>query len=219
MKAARDGQTATLLSDGRVLIAGGRALGTASRPPGALGYEALAKVRPRGLQPAVPLFATTGVSLASAELYDPKSGTFSPTGSMGTARAWQTATLLRDGRVLVAGGNGGTGSTGSQASAELYDPKTGTFSPTGSMTTARSEHTATLLSDGRVLIAGGMDGGSSSLASAELYDPKSGTFSPTGSMGTAYAQQTATLLSDGRVLIAGGYDGSSYLATAQIYTP
>jgi hypothetical protein len=148
MITARGSQTATLLSDGRVLIAGGA---TAAD--------------------------ITGKFLASAELYDPKTGTFSPTGSMITARGVQTATLLSDGRVLIAGGSdlrliaGGSDSPGdslaggSLASAELYDPTTGRFSPTGSMTTARAGQTATLLSDGRVLIAGGSD------SSAELYQP------------------------------------------------
>jgi hypothetical protein len=148
MTTARVGQTATLLSDGRVLIAGG----------------ATADI-------------IAGKMLASAELYDPKTGTFSPTGSMITARGVQTATLLSDGRVLIAGGSdlrliaGGSDSPGdslaggSLASAELYDPTTGRFSPTGSMTTARVDQTATLLSDGRVLIAGGSD------SSAELYQP------------------------------------------------
>jgi Galactose oxidase, central domain len=148
MITARGGQTATLLSDGRVLIAGGATAGI-----------------------------SVGKILASAELYDPKTGTFSPTGSMITARGGQTATLLSDGRVLIAGGSdlrliaGGSDSPGdslaggSLASAELYDPTTGRFSPTGSMTTARVGQTATLLSDGRVLIAGGSD------SSAELYQP------------------------------------------------
>ena len=110
---------------------------------------------------------------------------------------------------------------------------TGSFSPTGSMTAARSGHTSTLLSDGRVLIAGGSDfrviaEGSASpgyvlsgnvLASAELYDRKTGTFSPTGSMTTARVGQTATLLSDGRVLIAGGTGTSDTLSSAELYQP
>ena len=95
----------------------------------------------------------------------------------------------------------------------------GTFSPTGSMTTARDGDTATVLSDGRVLIAGGTNGTERALASAELYDPKTGLFSPTGSMGTARSGHTATLLADGRVLIAGGFGGSDRFASAELYTP
>jgi hypothetical protein len=138
---ARLGQTATRLSDGRVLIAGG-----------------------------LKLVGHTLNALARAELYDPKTGTFSPTGSLATARWRHTASLLRDGRVLIMGGITVEDSAIPLASAELYDPTTGTFSPTGSMTAARNSATATLLSDGRVLIAGGNDG-SADLASAELYQP------------------------------------------------
>jgi hypothetical protein len=94
----------------------------------------------------------------------------------------------------------------------------GTFSPTGSMASARDVHTATLLSDGRVLIAGGYDG-SKGLASAELYDPKTGKFSPTGSMTAERFYYTATSLSDGRVLIAGGWGGLEALASAELYQP
>ena len=120
-------------------------------------------------------------------------------------RAGKTATLLRDGRVLVTGGYNcaKAGADGIWASAELYDPVTGTFSPTGSMGTPRENHTATLLADGRVLIAGGLSGPSpaassavtlasyrtvetsaSVLATAEVYDPATGAFGKTGSMST-----------------------------------
>ncbi len=195
--------TATLLADGRVLVAGGN--------PDDWGMAS---------------------SLASAEMYDPATGTFSATGSMHKPRCDATSTLLPDGRVLVAGGFFITAGTGMDASAELYDPKTGTFSLTGPMATARAWHTSTLLGDGRVLVTGGVSGASaSSVASAELYDPKTGTFGPTGAMAVARAGHTATQLADGRVLVAGGSGcddvdgcgaastGFNYLASAELYDP
>jgi hypothetical protein len=193
---ARGSHTATLLSDGRVLIAGGN--------PGS--------------------WAFNGPYLTSAETYDPKTGTFSPTGSLATARTYHTATLLADGRVLIAGGNDSYAGGHAVASAELYDPKSGKFSPTGPLVVARGFHTATLLADGRVLIAGGGDAGwtvSHFLASAEIYDPKTGKFTATGPMAKERANHTATLLSDGRVLIAGGAygGGTSSLASAELYDP
>ena len=165
----------------------------------------------------------TEITFDSAELYDPATGTFSPTGYMASSRAWDTATLLLDGRVLVAGGRGGEtlGGQNLLTSAELYDPATGTFSATGSMASDHDSGTATLLSDGRVLIAGGW--GSNT---AEVYDPKTGTFSKTGSMAYFRAWDTATLLPDGRVLIAGGEGGpaggplnSSTLSSAELFDP
>ncbi|HUF31461.1 MAG TPA: IPT/TIG domain-containing protein [Gemmatimonadaceae bacterium] len=138
---------------------------------------------------------------------------FSVTGSLGTARYLHTATLLPNGKVLIAGGHSGVAF---QASAELYEPTSGTFSPTGSLGTARSVHTATLLPNGKVLIAGGYNG--AYLTSAELDDPASGTFSATGSLGTARYEHTATLLPNGKVLIAGGQgDGFVRLASAELY--
>jgi hypothetical protein len=203
MKVARSGQGTVVLPDGRVLFAGGAT-------------TLLAKYRGNYVPGA-------DVVLASAELYDPKTGEFSLTGSMTTARWDPTAALLPDGRVLIAGGSvrASSDSWKPTASAELYDPKTGRFSPTGSMTTARVGQTATLLPSGQVLIAGG-EGDAGPLASAELYDPETGKFSPTASMATERDDHTATLLADGRVLVAGGVDAggvSSPLASAELYDP
>ena len=148
----------------------------------------------------------------------PYAGVFTATGSMTIPRIYQTATLLPDGRVLVAGGSTDGAFTAALSTAELYDPRTGTFTATGSMTTPRFEHTATLLRDGRVLIAGGSDG-RAPLGTAELYDPRTGTFTATGSMATPRNGQSAMLLQDGRVLIAGGGGAAGILASAELYDP
>ncbi len=247
MAVARAGQTATLLHDGDVLVAGGGTAkaelydptsGTFSKTgslPVAL-RDATATLLPSG-EVLVAGGLHGSAQLARAELYDPTTGTWAPTGSMSVARSGQTATLLPDGKVLVAGGGCNGQNYGCDAgsfletlkSAELYDPATGTWSPTGSMTDGRQFFTATLLPDGQVLAAGGFnscdDDFCSDLANAELYNPATGTWSGAGSFDGPREQQTATLLADGDVLVAGGLDeggGSGYPtsdATATLYDP
>ena len=145
------------------------------------------------------------------------SGVFENTGSLNTGRYLHTATLLPDGKVLVAAGRTGFPSGGIIASAELYDSASGTWTDTGSLAAGRQQHTATLLPNGKVLVAGGI-GNSGDLASAELYDPASGTWTATGSLATARANHTATLLPDGKVLVAGDYVYSNG-ASAELYDP
>ena len=144
---------------------------------------------------------------------------FVATGSMHVAREYATATLLQNGKVLITGGDtlNGLGST-FLASAELYDPATGKFTKTGSMTVARAHHTATLLADGSVLIAGGADcSDTACIASAELYHPTTGKFTRTGSMSTPRGNPISTLLPDGRVLLAQGTSGANQ--SAELYDP
>jgi WD40 repeat protein len=239
MTIAREGPTATLLSSGEVLLAGGCnsdcnyvALASAElyNPTtgtfSATGSMATARfdfftatLLPNGKVLVAGGVDNSGAATASAELYDPTTGTFSATGSMTTGRYQYTATLLPSGKVLVAAGcSGNNGPCQLLASAELYDPTTGTFSATGSMTAGRAGHTATLLPNGKVLVAAGLDPNSGALASAELYDPTTGAFSATGSMITARYIHTATLLPNGQVLVAAGYN-SGALASAELYDP
>ena len=194
MTTSRADHSATTLNSGKVLIAGGI----------------------KG--------ENVGDMLASAEIYDPANPGFTPTGSMSTQREGQTATLLPDGTVLLAGGIRNFGFRETLRSAEIYDPASGTFKPTGDMAHHRQGHTATLLRDGRVLIAGGQGDGPQSLASAELYDPAIGAFASAGHMNYQRTAHAATLLSNGQVLItggaeAGGPEGAITLQNAEVYDP
>jgi hypothetical protein len=164
--------------------------------------------------------ADFGLVLASAETWDPTTGQFTATGSLTDARMRPTTVALADGRVLVTGGRGGNQGDTIFASAEVYDPATGHFSATGSMTVPRYVTAAVRLDDGKVLLAGGFNFTDDTLASAELYDPANGTFAPTGSLAAPRDPGArAAKLADGRVLIAGGYDNSGALGTAEVYDP
>src|SRR5581483_5578764 len=164
-----------------------------------------------GNAPTVLRLTLTGDKLAYPIVLDP---TFSAAGSLGTGRGQHTATLLPNGKILVAGGYPNAGPL---ASTEVYDPASGLFSAGANLLTSRELHTATLLPNGLVLIAGGFNG--SYLASAELYDPSNGTVSATGSLQAARDQHTATLLPGGKVLIAGGRDSGGAVASAELYDP
>jgi len=197
--------TATLLQNGKILIVGG--------------------------------IDKDGKPVRAAELYDPASGRFLATGNLAEARYDHTATLLANGRVLIVGGGTTTLGVTNTDTAELYDPASGTFSQTGvvtryydttrerffykgEMNAAHAMHTATLLPNGDVLIAGGMDANGKSQAFAEIYNPASGKFMPTASMNLARREHRATLLQNGRVLITGGLDPQDrILAIAELYDP
>ena len=186
MDARRDHHDAALLHDGRVLIAGG--------------VDAVLVPTLMFPGPAMPWI------LKSTETFSPLDG-FAKAEPMSIARDDPTATVLKNGKVLVVGG--------STDETELFDPEKGTFAGTGKMTTSRYRQTATLLEDGRVLIVGGGD------RKAELYNLANGKFATTGAMSSDRIYHTSTLLPDGHVLVAGGspYSRNASLDTTEIYNP
>ncbi len=257
-KARLWGHTATLLANGNVLVAGGTVYEVKNSSFVAVPeyrtdlYDSLSgqwsatgnlNTR-RSDHLAVRL--TTGkvlivggwqgtTPLSSAELYDPASGIWSATGSLSVARGFATATLLADGRVLVAGGVDSYGLSAELATAELYDPATGAWSPTGSMNSPRQSPSATLLPGGKVLVAGGLyewprpndiaPKPGAVLRSAEIYDPATGNWTATGSLVTPRVVHSATLMNNGKVLVTGGgreeypFDHHNGVDKTEMYDP
>jgi hypothetical protein len=230
MPAARENHAATLLPNGKVLVSGGYYGGyhanmwlydpasdtwsATSALPSSRGYHSATLLNNGKVLFSGP--GTVGVPLPM-ELYDPASGTWSTAASMPTFRYAETATRLQDGKILVTGGYINGNGSASTAVAEVYDPALNSWTPTAPMASARGDHTATLLPNGKVLVTGGYASGSY-LASAEVYDPASGTWSAAAPMTSARADHTATALPNGQVLVSGG-NIRSQLASMELYTP
>jgi len=221
MHLPRVGHTATLLSDGRVLVAGGDT-GTAEIYDPATGTWSLTGNMNviRSVDAAVRLqdgrvlvaggFSVAGVGVLpsdwtenwqSAELYDPVTGTWTVTDPRVYKRYGYTMTLLQDGRVLAARGSNDGDLASVLSSAEVYDPSSGAWSAVEDSCCGSVMHTATLLPDGTVLVAGGYPAG---LPFSELFDPATQTWSRTGDMLTPRYSHAATLLLNGNVLVSGG---------------
>jgi hypothetical protein len=235
----RESYSATRLSDGLVLIAGGKStvdgdiVGTAEIFDTTLGTF----TPTRGIMTAARQ-AHTATALASGqvliaggfnvldgvlntgELFDPVTGAFSRTGNMTDGRRSHTATALRDGRVLIAGGVDEADRIA--ASAEIFDPASGKFTGIRDMSGSRCSHTATLLKNGRVLITGGVNDAGDVIATAEIFDPATSVFTRTGgAMSVARYAHAATLLPNGMVLISGGFTNRSSAVTsaAEVFDP
>jgi len=231
---ARESQTATLLTNGKVLIAGGT---TAEiYDPASGSFSATGNLTVARSQHVATLLPDGKVLLAggyvpptdtgnhdgleSAELYDPTTGTFAVTGSCGK-RVAPVAALLADGTVIVGGGWHGFEGYFNSNSLTIYDPATGQSADAATMAVSRALFSMTLLADGSVLMAGGLQhhGGSEDgyLANAEIYDPSGRSSTLTACMTAARYAHTATLLADGRVLVDGGTKSGTSLASAELY--
>lgn len=158
----------------------------------------------------------------TAEVYDPATNTWTPTNPMNSARVLHTVTLLPNGKVLAAGGTAAAFNPILQGSAEIYDPATNAWTPTGELTTPRMTHSAVLLANGKALISGGATGSNSPIVNnAELYDPATGQWSPTGGMTTPRVTHSLTVFPNGKVLAVGGASANTggLLRSSELYDP
>jgi len=169
---------------------------------------------------AVGGIATDGTPIASAEIYDPRTGIWTLTGSMSTGRNDLALVVLRNGRVLAAGGGMGDEHNARHLSAEIFDPHTGQWTPTGPMmAAARSEveYASVLLPDGRVLVPGGFTAHETPVSSSDLYDPRTGTWTASGSMSVVRAGHSSIVLRGNRgVLVMGGLAPDDNTTTASV---
>ena len=225
MHTARDGHTATLLSNGNVVVAGGESNNLAIHSTevysptthawSVTGNLNVARSHAQALRLANGLVLVAGGCVSncqgsvtsSAELYNSTSRVWSVTGAMTRPRTYFGAVMIAGGRILAMGGCtalNANGCASATATAEIYNPATGKWAATGSMTVARNTFTATVLPNGKVLVAGGSTAAGDSLSSSELYNPTTGTWAATGRMNVARSDHTATLLATGKVLAAGG---------------
>ncbi|WP_437480304.1 kelch repeat-containing protein [Sorangium sp. So ce1014] len=183
----RNNHTATLLQNGKVLVAGGR---------------------PNAVVDQTPTAVTA--------LFNPSTNIWSTAAPMVVPRWVHTATLLQNGKVLVAGGRRNSNAIYTKT-ADIYDPTTDTWTAAGEMIAARGQHSATRLASGDVLVVGGRDA-SNHLSTTEIYHPASNAWSA-GPAIIARSSHGATPLNDGRVLIAGGQNGTGMLRSTQVYSP
>lgn len=230
--ATHRGHTASVLGNGKVLLAGGASptseelydpdskhwslAGAMSTPR----FNAGAAVLSNG---AVMVTGggtgeSSGPVLASSEVYDPSSDRWSPAASLNTARRGHTMTLLKNGAILVTGGTNENGDT--LASSELYDPGSGTWKKLPDMHAGRALHTATLLSSGKVLVVGGSGQAWTQNNSTELFDPATSTWTSQGSMSNSRQEHTATRMIGDLVVVNGGFSYQSGIqASSEVYDP